>query len=162
MEGLNDKYMKMYRNRARRFQKKYWQLALLLLWIGCGKNDMERNPYLPELRFNVPINLNLPQYDNLRYTGGHLFLPQYGHKGLLLFRLNPSTVMAWEASCPNHLPSDCSRTTIVSLLAECSCEGYQYDLATGQLFNPPADAATIYPLVNYRAEERGGTLYVSN
>lgn len=162
MEGLSDKDMKMNKTAARSFRKLYWPLGLLVLWMGCGKQDLERNPYLPELRFNVPINLNLPQYDNLRYAGGRLFLPQYGHKGILLLRLNSHTVMAWEASCPNHLPNDCSQTTFVGVLAECACEGYQYDLATGQLFNPPEGETPIYPLVNYRTEERGGTLFISN
>lgn len=130
--------------------------------MGCGKNNLERNPYLPELRFSVPVNLNLPQFDNLRYTGGSIFLPQHGHKGVLVFRLNSSTVMAWEASCPNHLPSNCSQTEIVGFLTQCHCEDYQYSLATGQLLNPPADGETVYPLVNYRTEERGGLLYISN
>ena len=60
------------------------------------------------------------------------------------------------------LPSSCSQTEIVGVLAECSCEEYQYSLATGQLLNPPEDAETLYPLLFYRAEVRGNSVVVSN
>ena len=43
---------------------------LLLILLGCGKDKIERNPYLASVRFNVNLNLNLPGYDNLRYAGG--------------------------------------------------------------------------------------------
>ena len=47
-------------------------------------------------------------------------------------------------------------------LAECSCEEYQYSLATGQLLNPPEDTETLYPLLFYRAEVRGNSVVISN
>ena len=31
---------------------------LFLLLVGCSRENLERNPYLPELQFSVPINLN--------------------------------------------------------------------------------------------------------
>ena len=45
-------------------------------------------------------------------------------------------LLAWEATCPNHLPESCSKLSISGVLAECSCENFQYSLATGQLLNP--------------------------
>lgn len=137
-------------------------LLILFVFISCGKNDLERNPYLPELRFSVPINLNLPQYDNLRYTGGTHFFPQYGHKGIVVLNLDGNRYLAWEASCPNHLPNDCSQTVLVGVLTECQCEGYQYSLATGQLLNPPEGDGRVYPLINYLIEQRGANLIISN
>ena len=135
---------------------------LFLLLMGCSRENLERNPYLPELQFSVPINLNLPEYNALLFAGGSHFLPQYGHKGILIFNLNGNSYTAWEASCPNHLPNDCSRTQVVGVLAECTCEGYQYSLATGQLLNPDAALSSPYSMVFYSTVLRGNTLVISN
>ena len=135
---------------------------LFLLLVGCSREKLERNPYLPELQFSVPINLNLPEYNALLFAGGSHYLPQYGHKGILIFNLNGNSYTAWEASCPNHLPNDCSRTQVVGVLAECACEGYQYSLATGQLLNPGAELSSPYSMVFYNTVLRGNTLVISN
>jgi len=135
---------------------------LFLLLVGCSRENLERNPYLPELQFSVPINLNLPEYNALLFAGGSHFLPQYGHKGILIFNLNGNSYTAWEASCPNHLPNDCSRTQVVGVLAECACEGYQYSLATGQLLNPDVELSSPYSMVFYNTVLRGNTLVISN
>ena len=135
---------------------------LFLLLVGCSRENLERNPYLPELQFSVPINLNLPEYNALLFAGGSHFLPQYGHKGILIFNLNGNSYTAWEASCPNHLPNECSRTQVVGVLAECACEGYQYSLATGQLLNPDVELSSPYSMVFYNTVLRGNTLVISN
>ncbi|MGB2172101.1 MAG: Rieske (2Fe-2S) protein [Flavobacteriaceae bacterium] len=144
-------------------QKKKWKfLVLLLLLLGCEKSTIERNPYLPEMRFQATISLNLPQYDALRFTGGTALLPQFGHKGVVVFNLNGNTFLAWEASCPNHLPKACSQTQLEGVLVQCRCEGYRYSLATGQLLNPPEGDDRVYPLINYLIEQRGTNLIISN
>ena len=143
-------------------RKKQLILIGLMLALSCGKNDLERNPFLPDLRFSLPVNLNLPQYDNLRFAGGTILLPNAGHKGIHLFNLNGSSYLAWEASCPNHLPSSCSQTQLVGVLAECPCEDYRYSLATGQLLNPPKGATNIYSLIMYTVDVRGNNLVISN
>ncbi len=133
---MNNKDIKMNRIASISFRKKQLVLLGLLLILSCGKNDLERNPYLPDLTFSLPINLSLPQYDNLRFAGGLITLPNAGHKGIHLFNPNGMSYMAWEASCPNHSPSACSQTQLEGFLAICACEGYQYSLTTGQLLNP--------------------------
>lgn len=160
MKGLNkDTKMKATDSKA---------LTIALLWccgalfFGCQKNAVVRNPYLPEMQFNAPVDLNLPQFDNLRYAGGAVLLPQYGHKGVIVFNLSGNAFLAWEASCPNHLPRSCSQTRIVGVLAECSCESFQYSLATGQLLNATEEQTQIYSLVNYRVENLGNRLLISN
>lgn len=137
-------------------------IMIFLLFICCGKENLVRNPYLRELTFSVPIDLNLPQFNNLRYAGGSALLPEYGHKGILVFNLNGSTYLAWEASCPHHQPNACSRTEVVGVLTECACENYQYSLATGQLLNPLEGQKTIYSLVSYHVQTQGNRLVISN
>ena len=144
-------------------KKKFWSGLFLSIILGsCSSSNLERNPFLNEFPFQFQVNLNLPEYDDLRFVGGSHMIPQIGHKGVLVYNLNGTDYFAWEASCPNHLPSACSQTQINSTIAVCSCEDYQYSLATGQLLNPPEDAENIYPLLFYRAELRGNTLLLSN
>ena len=135
---------------------------MLFILIGCSNDALERNPFLPAMRFSIPINLSLPQYDNLRFAGGAILLPNYGHKGIIVFNLNGNSYLAWEARCPNHLPSDCSQTQITGVLAQRSCEDYQYSLETGQLLNPVESQSEIYSMVMYQAILRGNTLELSN
>jgi len=159
---VKNKDIKMLKNLSIGFKKKYLLGGLCLVLMGCSKDALERNPYLPALRFSIPLNLSLPQYDNLRYAGGAILLPNYGHKGIIVFNLNGNNYLAWEASCPNHLPNDCSQTQITGVLAQCSCEEYQYSLATGQLLNPAEGLETPYSLVMYQAILSGNTLALSN
>ena len=152
----------MQKNLSIGFKKKCLYGVMLFILIGCSNDALERNPFLPAMRFSIPINLSLPQYDNLRFAGGAILLPNYGHKGIIVFNLNGNSYLAWEASCPNHLPSDCSQTQITGVLAQCSCEDYQYSLATGQLLNPVESQSEIYSMVMYQAILRGNTLELSN
>ncbi len=159
---MSYKYIKMQKNLSIGFKKKCLYGVMLFILIGCSNDALERNPFLPAMRFSIPINLSLPQYDNLRFAGGAILLPNYGHKGIIVFNLNGNSYLAWEASCPNHLPSDCSQTQITGVLAQCSCEDYQYSLATGQLLNPAEGQSEIYSMVMYQAILRGNTLELSN
>jgi nitrite reductase/ring-hydroxylating ferredoxin subunit len=152
----------MQKNLSIGFKKKCLYGVMLFILIGCSNDALERNPFLPAMRFSIPINLSLPQYDNLRFAGGAILLPNYGHKGIIVFNLNGNSYLAWEASCPNHLPSNCSQTQITGVLAQCSCEDYQYSLATGQLLNPAEGQSEIYSMVMYQAILRGNTLELSN
>jgi nitrite reductase/ring-hydroxylating ferredoxin subunit len=135
---------------------------LLLILLGCGKDKIERNPYLASIRFNVNLNLNLPGYDNLRYAGGGQSIRQGGINGLLVFNLNGNDFLAWESTCPNHLIRDCSDLYITGVLAECACEGFEYSLATGQLLNPKEDTKKPYPMLFYNVRRSGNTLQISN
>jgi nitrite reductase/ring-hydroxylating ferredoxin subunit len=137
-------------------------MLLLLAISSCGKDKVERNPYLPFVNFNINLKLNLPAYDNLRYVGGGIRIPQGGINGLLLFNLNGNDLLAWESSCPNHPIEHCSHLSITGVLAECSCEGFEYSLATGQLLNPKENTENPYPMLFYNVRRSGNTIIISN
>ena len=69
-----------------------------ILITSCSKNEINRNPYLQNISFEKTINLNLPQYDNLNYNGGAIYLSSGGIKGLILFNFS-NQIFAWEHSC---------------------------------------------------------------
>ena len=136
---------------------KYIVFVTFFILLSCAENSVERNPYLFETRFDQSINLALPAFDNLNYQGGSLYWANGGIKGLLLFNLS-GTIMAWEASCPNHAPSSCSTVQISGVTGSCPCEDIQYSLATGQ---PLTEGAT-YSLLFYKVQQNGTAVRIYN
>lgn len=130
--------------------------------LGCSKSNVVRNPNLPDIRFEYEINLNLPEFDALRYAGGSKRIDAVGFNGVLLFNLNGTDFLAWEATCSNHPPENCSKLSIQGVLAACSCDDYQYSLATGQLLNPPDTIETPYSLIYYQVIANNNILRISN
>jgi nitrite reductase/ring-hydroxylating ferredoxin subunit len=63
---------------------------------------------------------------------------------------------------PNHLPENCSKLGIKGVLAVCSCEDFQYSLATGQLLNPSEDLDPPQALLFYQVQNYNGILSVTN
>tara|TARA_B110000259_G_C13964318_1_gene381976 strand:+ start:519 stop:977 length:459 start_codon:yes stop_codon:yes gene_type:complete len=135
---------------------------VLLLFLSCGKRELQRNPYLADVRFQREINLSLPLYNELNFVGGSYLIENIGVNGVLIFNLNGSSFLAWEATCPNHLPETCSKLTIKGVLVNCSCEDFQYSLATGQLLNPSENLNPPQGLLFYQIQNYNGILRVSN
>ena len=127
--------------------------------FGCQGDIVEQNPYLNNLpSFEFELNLDLPLYDNLRFAGGTLTLSQLGLKGIHLYNLDGSQILAWEASCPNQRSSDCSKTIVNGIEAVCSCDDSIYSLVTGQ----PLSKGVEYGLVNYGVRRTGNLVLVYN
>ena len=139
--------------------KIYYFVLILFIIISCSKESINNNPYLQNVSFEKTINLKLPQYDNLRFSGGSIYLQNGGIKGLLLFNINDQ-IMAWEASCPNHVPSDCSIMSINGVQSTCKCEDFKYSLATGQLLS--SEGENNYPMLSYISEKIGNSVRISN
>ncbi len=137
-------------------------LLFLVLILGCSKDPVQRNPYLADIRFQKNLNLSLPLYNQLNFVGGSILIPDIGIKGVIIFNLSGNTFLAWEATCPNHIPESCSKLDISGVLAECSCENFQYSLATGQLLNPNETINPPRDLLFYQIQNINGILRVSN
>lgn len=131
-----------------------------LLLLSCSTQGIETNPYLPPAPFNYQLNLRLPANNALNFAGGSRFINGIGINGVMVFNLNGNSFLAWEATCPNHTVQSCSSLKIDGVLAVCSCEDYQYSLATGQLLN--ATTKTPYSLLFYRIDKMGDALLISN
>jgi nitrite reductase/ring-hydroxylating ferredoxin subunit len=147
--------------------KKFTTFSLLLLLASfliysCNKTPLDRNPFLADVRFQREFNLSLPLYSGLNYVGGSIFVEEIGINGIILFNLNGSNFLAWEATCPNHLPQACSKLSIEGVLAICKCEEFQYSLATGQLLNPSEGLSPPQSLLFYQVQNYNGILNVSN
>jgi len=132
-----------------------------VLLTTCSDNSTT-NPncrFLLDVGVNVSINLSLPQYSQLEFPGNSVYIPNAGNGGIIVTNAG-SGFFAWDASDPNHTPNTCSSLEISGLEGTCGCEDKnKYSLVNGQpLENPSLPCG----LKNYRIEQSGNTLLVSN
>lgn len=139
-------------------------ILFILMITSCSNDGTNRNPYLLEVSFRFDANLNLPKYNPLTNIGSAVPIESEiaGTRGVFVINVGFDQFRAFEASCPNHAPNECSAMNLVGSVATCSCEGYEYSLFTGQLLNRPDDGKRYYDMLEYRANFSGNTVIVSN
>ena len=143
--------------------KRFSGILILLLLLACSKNTERRNPYLQEIGFRIEINLNLPLYSPLNIPGNSIYLnnTNAGIRGVFVTNTG-FDLIALEASCPNHIPNNCSTMEAVGQTAQCACEGYEYSLFTGQQLNTPNDGERYFDMLIYNTARSGSTVVISN
>lgn len=144
--------------------KRFFWLFLILIISACSNDGTNRNPYLQEIGFRFEANLNLPLYNPLTNIGSAVQVTDnsVGTRGVFIINSGFDQFRAFEASCPNHAPNNCSTMTLNGQVVTCSCEGFEYNLFTGQLSNTPADDKRYYNLLEYRAVGNGNIVIISN
>jgi nitrite reductase/ring-hydroxylating ferredoxin subunit len=148
--------------------RSYLVLLLLVLVFACDTNTTNRNPFLQEFSFRFDINTNLPLYSALTNEGSAIYIgnEQAGTRGIFVIKTLASLngYRAFEASCPNHLPNNCSTMTLDNSRnsVTCSCEDYNYTLFTGQLLNAPDDGSRFYNMLEYRVNASGNIISITN
>ncbi len=135
----------------------------LLLLASCKSDDgglQDNNPNLANPVVNLNLNLNLPQYNPLKFPGNSVLVSQQGIKGIVIYNVNNSLYTASELSDPNHPPSVCSRMEVTGIIASCPCiaDDNEYDIVTGQ----HKTNSSLYPMQQYRAVRTGDNLQVTN
>lgn len=135
-----------------------------LFLISCNKNNDDgnnnNNPYLTPPIVNLTLNLNLPEYNPLRFPGNSIVLSQQGIKGIIIYNVNNDLYTAFDLTDPNHLPNNCSKMTVEGIIATCTCgDNNAYDIVTGQI-TPPQE--NTYPMHQYRINRSGDNITVSN
>lgn len=134
-------------------------IALFVL-AGCDKNndDNQRNPFLIDLNFNT--QLSAIQAIDLEIPGNAIYVPNGGIRGFFVINTG-SGLRAWEASDPNHSPNECSQMILTNdINVTCQCDdAHSYQLFTGQAIE---NDELQYTLLNYRVNENGSNITVSN
>ncbi|AWX44154.1 hypothetical protein HME9304_01154 [Flagellimonas maritima] len=145
--------------------RRFWSCIFLTFIISCDSNDTNRNPFLQEVSFRFELNLNLPLYNNLNTIGNPVFVGNsgVGTRGAFVMKTSiDNNFIAFEASCPNHAPNNCSTMEIDGQNVVCQCEDFTYSLFTGQQLNRPDDGNRYYDLLFYRTTLSGNTVTVFN
>ena len=81
-------------------------LALLLTSYSCDKNTVE-SP-VPNIPFDITLNLNLPLYSDLLHPmGGIVYVDNTGSKGLALLRIGEDQFAIFDRHCPYQVNEGC-------------------------------------------------------
>jgi nitrite reductase/ring-hydroxylating ferredoxin subunit len=129
--------------------KKYILLVLVAVFFSCDKENFNnKNPYLPNYSFTYNINMNLPQYNSLKFPSNAVYINagNTGVRGVFVFNTG-SGYVAFDAACPNQALSSCSTMTLNGINAICPCDDVSYSLFSGQA------SGMEYPMKQYRVEQ---------
>lgn len=133
-------------------------VIFIFIICGCSKDRVSNNnPFIPNVPVNYSIDLNLPQYNNLKFPSNGMLITDInaGYNGLIVFNTG-SGYNAFDANCPNLSLSTCSRLTINGIEAICPCDNVKYDLFTG------TSPGQKYNLKFYRVEASGNIIRIYN
>jgi hypothetical protein len=134
-------------------------LAFFPFLFACdGGNINYNNPNIPNYPVNLSLNIDLPQYNELKYATGHFVDYSQGARGIVIFNTGTG-YNAFDLACPNQAYNTCSSPiTIDGIEAKCNCNASEnpYSLFTGQ------SGGQQYPLKPYHAELNGSNLVIYN
>lgn len=136
--------------------KKILFIVLLFAIAACEKSNFNNNnPYIPNYSFSIVINMDLPEYSNLKFPSNGKLILNGGAKGVIVFNTG-SGYVAYDAACPNQAFTACPAMTVSGINAICSCDNAKYNLFTGQA------PGLQYPMKPYQAESNGNSIRVFN
>ena len=136
--------------------KKYAAFFFIIpFFFSCSDSGVKNtNPYLPNYSVLIDLNLNLPQYSDLKFVSNAVLIPEKGVRGVIVFNTG-SGYNAFDAACPNQALSSCSTMTIKGINALCASDNQEYSLFTGQ-------GKLQYPMKQDRVQINGDVLRVFN
>ncbi len=137
-------------------------LLISITILSCSKNDdkQDRNPYLTDPAVSLNLNLNLPEYNPLRFPGNYIITNQ-GIKGIVVYCASENLYFAFDLTDPNHVPSNCSKMEVDGVIASCPCitDENEYFITSGQHTTEPG---AKYPMQQYSAQRSGNNVVISN
>jgi nitrite reductase/ring-hydroxylating ferredoxin subunit len=136
-------------------------LGLLCLYAGCTP-DMSDDaiPYVP---FSpIVLNLNLPEYIALKSDGGYKTLTSStgGVQGIIVYRINASTFVAYERNC-SYQPNNACATVEVDasgLFMTDPCCSSSFSFTSGT----PTGGPAWRPLRQYRTSVINSDLSITD
>jgi hypothetical protein len=144
--------------------KRYVFTLISLVFFACDTNETDENcNFLLNVGINRQVNLNFPEFNQLQFPINAVRIEGQGNNGLIVVRINSSSLIAWDGADPNHPTTACSGLTINTdgLTATCQCDDENtYDLTTGLATSDSPQPCTLKA---YRVEDIGNnTFLVSN
>ena len=133
-------------------------LISLLILSACSRSDRDDGCrfLVSNAVVDADINLNLPQYEPLRFTGNTIYIQNQGIAGVFVSNAGNGNLRAFDAADPAHAPTSCSRLNNVSGIGTCGCsDENEYSLLTGQ----PVNGSSECLMREYRVESIGTDMF---
>ena len=125
-----------------------------LFVLGCRLNSNEHPvPYVP---VDETVYLNSASAYDLQFVGGHIILPNHGHKGVIIYRRTAfeeaNDFGVYDLCCPNHVDEACGVIEVVDgIYGRCSCDDQEFLLHDGAAMN----GTTTWGLRPYQVDYDG-------
>ncbi len=130
-------------------------LGLLVLMLGCAKNEDSIVPYVP---INFTANINDPRLLQIKTPGGALILSGYGYAGLILYNSGDG-IRAYDACSTVNPEKKCAvKIDVVGVSVIDPCSGAKFFLNDGSAAKAPAQR----PLRRYQASLSNNNISVNN
>lgn len=120
--------------------KKLFYLFIIVAFTNCTDGGIP-NECFPTNVVDETLNLDLPQFINLRVPGGWSNAVG-GHRGIVVFNLNGSQFKAFDRRCPEQDQSTCGPMIVEnSIILKCTCDDHEYNYLNG---SPLTEGATCF------------------
>ncbi len=124
--------------------------------FGCDKDDTT----VPTAFVDLEVDLSLPDFVPLQSIGGWVYIGG-GQRGIILYRSDFSTYVAYERLCTYDPTESCSTLDVGAAnikVLDNDCCGSEFSLTTGQAIQGPA----VLSLNRYSTDLDGNILYITN
>lgn len=136
-------------------------IALFLLGFGMGCSPDYSDDPIPLASFpDFVINLSAPEYQSLAANGGFKEINSIGVRGVIVYRVDAATYLAYERNC-SYRPNEACATVNVhnsSLYMIDPCCNSTFSFTNGA----PTGGMATRPLRMYAADLAGTQLTISN
>ena len=129
---------------ARVFTVMKLRLFLLIFTVSIASCENESTSQIPEVFLDVTLRLDLPQFDELLFDGGWVYLDQAngnvaGFRGLIVYRVINGEYRAFDRACSYKPLEACHilEADISGAFISCSCGESKYGF-DGNVINAPA------------------------
>lgn len=136
---------------------KFFKKSLLLLLLISCEPDLTDDP-IPFLPF-PDINIVLPNYSELGSDGGYIRINDGGVRGIILYRKNATTYLAFERNC-SYKPNDACATVDIhasTLFMQDACCGSSFSFE-----GIPTGGPAWRPLQQYHTSLAGSNVTITD
>ncbi len=134
-------------------------IAMLFTFSNCDNEvGVSQIPIADFPDFN--INLNLPEFLPLNRDGGSMVINEIGLRGVILYRENQSSYIAYEITCPYEPSSACANVEVHSstLFMVDPCCNSTFSFPDGL----PTGGPARFPLRIYETIQSGSQLIITS
>lgn len=139
-----------------------YTLMYILILLSLAACDSEpTDDAIPWQPFDIiQLNLNLPEYIQLRSDRTYAYLNDGGVRGIIVYHESGTNYIAYERNCSFQPNSACATVEVhvSTLYMLCPCCSSSFDLATGF----PTGGPAWRPLRQYETSLTGSTLTVTD
>ena len=135
------------------------ELSLLFLVLGVCAYGQTDEP-IPFATFSeIIVNLNFPLYRALKTDGGYVEI-EGGVRGIIVYREDATTFIAYERNCSYEAAEACARVEpdLSRIFLIDRCCGSNFNFSDGYPTKGPASR----PLQKYRTQLSGTTLTITD